>query len=269
MNWSVEFFPFFSRELLAGLAVLCVLAIALFAWRGRRGFLLRTLSIVCFLIALANPNLKSEDRQPLSNIAVVAIDGSSSMDLAGRADRARQIEAGLRDQLAQIPNLEARFIQVPGSEQSGSETTNLFAALGKAMADVPPNRMAGALLVTDGQVHDAPQGKARLGFDAPVHALLIGTRGEKDTRIEVLSAPRFGLAGTDEVAEIRAERSGPGDGELATFDIRRETGPVETIRAPYGKTVPIRLRFEHAGPNIVEVDLKPEPGELTASTTRL
>ncbi len=164
MNWSVEFFPFFSRELAAGLAVLCLAAIVLFAWRGRRGFLLRTLSIACFLAALANPNLKSEDRQPLPNIAVVAVDGSSSMNIAGRADRARQIEADLRDQLAKVPNLEARFVHVPGSEQSGGETTNLVAALGKAMADIPPNRMAGALLVTDGQNprRAAGQGPARI-----------------------------------------------------------------------------------------------------------
>ena len=93
MNWSVEFFPFFSRELFAALAMLCLAAIALFAWRSRRGMVLRTLSLACFLVALANPNLKSEDRQPLPNIAIVAVDGSSSMELAGRADRARQIEA--------------------------------------------------------------------------------------------------------------------------------------------------------------------------------
>ena len=216
------------------------------------------------LAALANPNLKSEDRQPLPNIAVVAVDGSSSMELAGRAERARQIELELKDQLAKLPNLEVRFVHVPGSEQAGGETTNLFAALNKAMTDIPPNRMAGALLVTDGQIHDAPQDKGRLGFDAPVHALLTGTRGENDTRIEVVSAPRFGLAGTEEVAEVKAERYGPGGGGLATFEIRGETGARRDVQAPYGKTVPVRLRFEQAGPNIVEVDLKPEPGELTA-----
>ena len=102
MNWSVEFFPFFPREALAALAAVCLAAIVLFAWRNRRGFLLRTLSIVCFLAALANPNLKSEDRQILPNIAVVAVDGSASMELAGRAERARQIEAELRDQFAKI-----------------------------------------------------------------------------------------------------------------------------------------------------------------------
>lgn len=264
MNWSVEFFPFFSSEVFAASAAVCLAALALFAWRSRRGAALRALSLACFLAALANPSLKNEDRQPLSNIAVVAVDESSSMELAGRSQRARQIEAELKDRLAKIPNLEVRWLHVPGSEQPGGETTNLFAALDKAMADIPPNRMAGALFVTDGQVHDAPQDKGRLGFDAPLHALITGSRGEKDTRVEVVSAPRFGLAGTEETAEIRADRSGPGEGGLATFEIRHATGPVETIRAPYGKTVPIRMRFEHAGPNIVEIELKPEPGELTA-----
>lgn len=268
MNWSVEFFPFFSRELLAALAVLCVAAVVLFAWRSLRGLLLRTLSLACLLAALANPNLKNEDRQPLSNIAVVAVDNSSSMELAGRAQRARQIEADLKDQLAKIPNLEVRFVHVPGSEQAGGETTNLFTALDKAMTDIPANRMAGAIFVTDGQIHDAPKDKGRLGFDAPLHALITGSRGEKDTRIQVVSAPRFGLAGTVETAEIKAERSGPGEGGLATFEIRHANGPIETIQAPYGKTVPIPLRFEHAGPNIVEVELKPEPGELTAINNR-
>jgi len=264
MNWSLEFFPFFPREVLAACVLLCVLSLILYGWRNRRGLVLRSLSLACFLFALANPNLKNEERQPLSNVVVAAIDESSSMNLAGRAARAREIEAALKEQLAAIPNLDVRWVHVPGTDQAGGETTNLFSALGKAMTDIPASRMAGALLITDGQIHDAPQDAAALGFEAPVHALIAGTPGEKDTRIEVVSAPRFGLVGSEANAEIRAERSGPGGSELATFEIRRATGPAETIQAPYGKTVPVRIRFDHAGPNIIEVELKPVPGELTA-----
>ena len=93
MNWSVEFFPFFSPELLAACAVLCVAAIALSAWRSRRGVVLRALSLGCLLLALANPNLKNEDRKSLSNIAVVVADASSSMQLAGR-NRTRAPDRG-------------------------------------------------------------------------------------------------------------------------------------------------------------------------------
>ncbi len=264
MNWSLEFFPFFPRELIAACALLCLASLVLYAWRNRRGAPLRALSLACFLVALANPNLKNEARQPLSNIAVVAVDESSSMQLAGRAARARQIEAELKDQLGKIPNLEVRWVHVPGDDQPGGEATNLFSALGKATTDIPASRMAGALFITDGQIHDAPQDASRLGFDAPVHALIAGTPSEKDTRIEVVSAPRFGLTGTEAFAEIKAERSGPGTGGLATFEVRGASGAPETIVAPYGQIVKVRLRFEHAGPNIIEVELKPEPGELTA-----
>jgi hypothetical protein len=264
MNWSVEFFPFFSRELIAGCALLCLAVLALSAWRNRAGFLLRALSLACFVFALANPNLKNEVRRPLSNIAVAVVDQSSSMQLAGRSERARGIEAQLKEKLAKIPNLEVRFVRASGSDQPGGETTNLFDALDKAIADVPPGRMAGALFITDGQIHDAPQDAARLGFDAPVHALIAGSPDEKDNRIEVVSAPRFGLVGSETVAEVKAEKSGKGGGEgVATLLVRRGAGPVETIQAPYGRAVPIRLKFDRPGPNIVEVELKPEPGELT------
>src|SRR5215475_7095488 len=211
MNWSLEFFPFFPRELLAALAVLCLGSALLFGLRNRRGIALRALSLLCFLAALANPNLKNEERQPLNNIAAVVVDESSSMQLAGRAQRALGIEAELKEQLSKIPNLEVRWVHVPAASQPGGETTNLFGALDKAMTDVPVNRVAGAILITDGQIHDVPPDMSRLGFDAPVHALIAGSAGEKDTRIEVVSAPRFGLVGSEEFAEIKAERSGPGN----------------------------------------------------------
>ena len=34
--------------------------------------------------------------------------------------------------------------------------TRLFGALDSAFRDVPPSRIAGAIMVTDGQVHDVP-----------------------------------------------------------------------------------------------------------------
>jgi hypothetical protein len=268
MNWSVEFFPVFSREALAICAALCLAVLALSAWRNRAGLPLRALSLACLLFALANPNLKNEERQPLSNIAVVVADDSSSMQLAGRRDRAGQIEAELKEKLAKIPNLEVRWVHASGADQPGGEATNLFDALDKAMTDIPPYRMAGAFFITDGQIHDVPADGGHLGFDAPVHALLTGAPDEKDNRIEIVSAPRFGLVGTEQIAEVKAERSGKSGDAAATFFVRRAAGPVETIQAPFGTPVPIRLKFDRPGPNIVEVELKPEPGELTTANNK-
>ena len=265
MNLSIEFFPFFPVAILIALGAAALALLLLSLWRRPRGAFLRALSVVCLLIALTNPSLKNEDRQPLSNIAVVVLDESSSMQLAGRGARAREIEAALKDQLLKIPNLEVRWVRAKGAEQPGGEATNLFNALNTAVADIPPGRIAGALFVTDGQVHDVPADAGRLGFDAPLHELITGSRGEKDNRLEVVSAPRFGLVGSQQTVEIKAERSGlPGPSSFANFEVRRASGDVEKFQAPFGQAVQIPLKFEHAGPNIMEIELKPEPGELTA-----
>ncbi len=50
---------------------------------------------------------------------------------------------------------------LPGADQPGGEATNLFDALDKAMADIPPSRMAGAIFITDGHIHDAPARRRR------------------------------------------------------------------------------------------------------------
>ena len=58
-------------------------------------------------------------------------------------------------------------------------------------------------MVTDGEVHDVPASAAGLGFDAPVQALLTGKPGEFDRRLRVLSAPRFGIVGSDQEIEVK------------------------------------------------------------------
>ena len=66
------------------------------------------------------------------------------------------------------------------SADGDRDGTMLFTDLAKALADVPPDRLAGVIMVTDGDVHDVPATAAALGFDAPVHALLTGKPGEFD-----------------------------------------------------------------------------------------
>ena len=76
---------------------------------------------------------------------------------------------------------------------------------------MPPNRLAGVLMVTDGVVHDLPASAAELGFRAPLHALITGRPNERDRRVALREAPRFGIVGRDQTirAEIE-ERGGTG-----------------------------------------------------------
>src|SRR5207248_453213 len=77
------------------------------------------------------------------------------------------------ERLKRIPNLEVRVVEA-GQADGETDGTRLFSALGAALADVPPDRVAGAILITDGRVHDVPADAAALGFAAPLHALITG-----------------------------------------------------------------------------------------------
>ena len=158
----------------------------------------------------------------------------------------------------------------PTGEQAAG--TNLFADLNSALANTPPDRLAGVIMITDGQVHDVPKSAQALGFDAPVHALLTGTPDEFDRRIEILKAPRYGIVGSTRDIELRVVETGRKGraGDRVTLKIRREGRPDETRAAP---DRPHRRRcqmpFPHAGQNIVEIELETAPGELTAANNRV
>ena len=271
MTWSIELAPLVSWNLLlAAAAVAGVLALVLL-FRRSRGALLRILSLGALLAALANPTLRQEERQGLSNIAVVVVDKSLSQTLAQRGERTANIRAALARDLAAVKELDTRWVEVSDPDGTGKDGTKLFGELARALSGVPPERLAGIVLLTDGQVHDAPKSIRELGIDAPVHALLTGAEGEFDRRIGVIKAPRFGIVGSEAKAEIKIEQSGTGASEGATAEvtIRREDQPDITQTVAVGATFEVPIGFPHAGPNIVEIELAPIEGELTEANNRM
>ena len=50
-----------------------------------------------------------------------------------------------------------RVVEAGKSDAADERTeTRLFSALDSAFRDVPPSRIGGAIMITDGQVHDVP-----------------------------------------------------------------------------------------------------------------
>ena len=124
------------------------------------------------LLAIANPHLKQEDREPLNDVLAVVVDDSQSQTIAGRDPRTETIRKDLEERLKAFPNLDVRWVNSTSTAgDSDRDGTMLFTDLAKGLADVPPDRLAGVIMLTDGNVHDVPQNAAALGFDAPVHAL--------------------------------------------------------------------------------------------------
>ena len=97
-----------------------------------------------------------EEREKVKDIVAVVIDRSTSQTLG---DRAAHDRAGPRRAAAPL-RLDSPTSSRASSRRttaSGDDGTRLFAALSNGLADVPPDRLAGVIMVTDGVVHDIPR----------------------------------------------------------------------------------------------------------------
>jgi hypothetical protein len=270
MSWSIDLAPMLPGPALWAGGIIALALVSLLLLNRSRGAALRAASIGALLAALLNPILREEEREKLANIVLVAVDESASQTLEKRPEQVRAVRAELEGRLAGIENLEVKWVAATAAAMTG-QGTQLFGELNKALANTPPDRLAGVIFITDGQVHDVPKSAEALGFDAPVHALLVGTPNEFDRRIEAIKAPRYGLVGQARDIEVAVRESGrKGQApETVSLRIRREGRPDEVRRAEIGRPVTIEMPFPHAGTNILEVELEPVPGELTPQNNRL
>jgi hypothetical protein len=266
LGFGIAFSPLVPDAVLwAAAGVALVLAALLFVVRSR-GAWVRAIALAMMVLALANPSFTREDREPLSSVVAVVVDKSPSQNFGDRVQQTEAARAALAERLGRIPNLDVRFVEA-GEADGETDGTRLFSALSAALADVPPDRVAGAILLTDGRVHDVPAEVAALGFNAPLHALVTGRRGERDRRVVLVTAPRFGIVGQSQTIVYRVEDQGAGGGS-AEVTIRRDGEILERRSVIAGNTVNAQIPIPHAGPNIVEIEASPLDGELTTVNNR-
>jgi hypothetical protein len=157
MNLQIEYAPFVSWPVLGIFAAMCLAAIIFMALNRRRGTILRAATAGLLLACLANPTIRQDEREQLSDIALVIVDQSQSQNIGRRTAQTQKALADIKSRLASLGNTELRIANVTSGIETGSDGTRLMTALGKAVSDIPKDRFAGAILITDGQVHDVPQ----------------------------------------------------------------------------------------------------------------
>src|SRR5919197_1289569 len=249
MNFGISFAPLVPETVVwVVLAIACVLA-ALLVFARARGLWMRIVAMALFVLALANPSITREDRDPLTSVAVVVIDKSPSQEFGERTRQTEAVRAELAERLGKIPGVEVRFVEA-GQSDGETDGTRLFNALTTSLSDVPHDRVAGAIIVTDGRVHDVPTDAASLGFSAPVHALITGHANERDRRVVLVTTPRFGIVGQSQTITYRVEDQGASAG-TARITVRRDGETIDNRSVRVGQQVSISVQIPHAGQNIV------------------
>ncbi|MFS8035530.1 hypothetical protein ACI7BZ_00965 [Xanthobacter sp. AM11] len=267
MSYGLAFSPFVPLPVLIALAVVALVLAGLLLAARTRGAVFRALALAVGLLALSNPSFTREEREPLTSVVAVVVDKSQSQSFGERTRQTQAAQAALAERLGKLSGVEVRTIEADAAN-GDTDGTRLFSALSAGLADVPPERVAGAILITDGRVHDAPENPQALGFSAPIHALVTGQPGERDRRVALEKTPRFGIVGQKQSVTFRVTDEGVPAGARVAVTIRRDGEVIARPTVTAGRSTSVEVDITHAGANIVEFEVPPLEGELTAVNNR-
>jgi hypothetical protein len=263
---SLSFAPLLPWPLLGLLAVVILAVIGFGLWRRARGILWRGAMLGLGLLALANPVVIREERNPLDDIVVLAVDRSPSQQIGDRPGQVDQALQELRGELDGLDDLELVETTARGDTGGGTE---LFRDLGTTLAEIDRSRLAGVLMLSDGQIHDVPQSLERFGVDAPLHLLLTGHPDERDRRLLVEEMPSYGMVGDQQDIMLRVDDlPGSGSTEPVTVTVRQDGEVRQQISVMPGTRRAVPFELTRAGETVLEIEAAASPGELTTLNNR-
>jgi len=267
---SIEFTPLLPLPVMiaAAVAVLAILALCLVT-RARGGWW-RVAVGAGLLFVLLRPTLVSEMREPQKDIVVVAVDESPSTEVAGRKAEIDAAVQRLRRQLsAYSEKLDVREVRIRHeSIADAGDGTRIYNQLSEAFGDIPRRRAAGAIVLTDGQVHDLPKRLDAVPIKAPVHVLLAGKPDMLDRRLVVVNAPAYGIVGNTVSVTLRVEDAGRATGDPARLVVRRDGETLVERNVVVGRDTVVSAVIEHGGSTVMEFSVDKGPEELTIENNR-
>lgn len=244
------------------LGIIAALALGIYTWRRGGAPLSRALGVLLILIGLAQPQWVRERREPANDVVIVLVDQSESLALAGRLDAAQRAGQRIAEQLGREPGLDVRVRQARG----GPDGTMLAGALEDALADLNRSRVAGSILITEGQIADSEGDERRFADAGPVHALIVGDPNRGDRRLNLIAAPAFGIVG--EPMRVRAEVTDPNSNAPVNVRVTIDGAETRRVSVRPGQPFDLDIVMPKRGPNMVVVEADRGPREITLTNNR-
>jgi hypothetical protein len=261
MTRSVVFDPLVAWPVIWALAAVALLLVAFALWRGLRGWPLRALAFAALGAGLMNPSLQEESRKPLSDIIILVVDDSASQELSDRPAQTAAAVKQITAEIAALGNTELRVVHfADGAQDAGSLA---MTALAQALAEEPRARVAGAILVSDGRIHDLGLAPS---LPAPLHVLLTGQASDWDRRLVITDAPAFAIMGEEFKLKLKVEDQGdvPATvGSTVQLTISIDADAPVTFDIPVNEDLELPVKLPHAGMNVLHFSVDGVAGELT------
>jgi len=261
---SFTFAPALPLPLLIALALAILAVVGALFWFKLRGRSLRTAAAALLLVALFNPIIHQDETEKLTDIAVIVVDRTDSQKITNRLAQTDKAATDLRKAIEQLGNTEIRVATVTSNLDAASGGTKAFAALSRAVADIPPSRYAGAILITDGQVHDLPSAAALAALPGPLHAIITGSRKESDRKLVIDHAPEYILVGEVATINFHVEDQG-GNGAEVPVTVALPGEDAQKIVVKPGVAAEVKIPITHAGQNFISLSAELRSGELSAA----
>ena len=267
MSADIVIHPLAPLWLLAVPLAIALMLLGVALVRQARGWSLRALVLAALGVGLLDPRIVEEERQSRPDLALVVIDESSSQKVGGRENTTEKARAEVEAALGSMDGIEVRTIRV-GDGFAGE--TRIFDAIERATLDGGNGRLAGVIIISDGQVHDVPAPGSAPWLNAPVHLLLTGSNSEGDRRIVVEHVPAFSLVDQEIELTYRVEQVGAGAAADARARVRMRIDGEEhrTAYARIGLSEKVSLAVRHAGPVVVELEVEPAVDEVSTLNNR-
>ena len=259
---SLNFYPLININFLIALMILSLIVIFIGFKLKAPGNIFRAMLLCLIILSISNPTIISENRENIPDTVAVVLDLSPSQDINNRKDIAQKTYNNIKNELEKINNLDVRLKTINGERGS-----KIFEPLNSMIGDVPAERLAGAIIITDGQISDAPTLLDNFNFKSPINVLLTGNKEEKDRRLIIESSPRFGIVGEEINIDIKVEDiSASNPNALVSINMNDEIEQSRSI--PIGEIVTITMPLERAGITSLNIEVEAGKEELTLQNNK-
>lgn len=260
MTQNIIFFdPLASHSVLGLIFVFSIIFLFASFVRGLPGWPWRSLAVICVLVFLGNPSLRIEKRNLEPDVVIIVLDNTMSQSLKNRPEQNMRALEHLTKELASRPNTETRTIEL--SDAAGDKGSLLMSAVASAISKEAKDRLAGVIIISDGQIHDADLAPI---MDVPLHLLLTGQPEDWDRRLVVKDAPGFAILGEPAILSIMLQDQGSApQTSFAEFFLSVDDGPNLKYEIPVNQFVEVEVPLLHGGINVLQFSTPEISGELT------